>query len=461
VNQYAQFLYDHSPIPLQNIAVNLYGLKMRTQRYGGSFEEKLNWLEETQWWSEVQIQEYQAQELRKLVHHAYHTVPYYRRIFDERGLVPENIQSPDDLHKLPLLTKEDIQKHRAELVSNSFRIKDMVEEHTSGTTGKSLHFYLPSSAVQFKWAVWWRHKKRFGIPFGVSHALFTGKIAVPLGQKRPPFWRENWSMNQTVFPMQHITPEKVEHIVMRLNRGKYSYYTGYPSIIYVLAELIDSLGYKITSPPEIIFTGAETLYETQRQLISKVFQAPVTDQYGFTEGCGNASRCGHDNFHEDFEFGILECVDAEKISETEKRGRIVATGFSNYGMPFIRYDVGDTAIWRDKQCECRRQSAVIKWIEGRVEDFVVTPENRKICRFDYIFKDTSGIKEAQIVQKERGSIVIRIIPRGNYSTATEEILEEEIRARISSSLVVNFEYVENIPRSESGKFQAVISEIGP
>ena len=460
MNPYAQSVYDRLPVLLQNFAVSLYGLQMRRLRYGGTFRKTLAWLEGSQWWSRDRIEAFQKEELQKLIKHAYSSVPYYRRIFDERGLAPADIKSPDDLVKLPILTKEDIRNHLDELISDAYPRKDLVEEHTSGTTGKSLHFFNPPNAVQFKWAVWWRHKNRFGVPFDAPHALFTGKIAVPLDQSTPPFWRENWAMNQTVFPMQHITPETIKDIVKRLNRGKYTYYTGYPSIIFVLAELIDELGYTITSPPEIIFTGAETLYETQRQLISAVFQAPVTDQYGFTEGCGNASRCEYDLFHEDFEFGILECVDPVIISETEKSGRIVATGFSNYGMPFIRYDVGDTAIWQDVQCECGRESTVIKQIEGRVEDFVITPENRKISRFDYIFKDTPGIKEAQIVQRERDSIIIRIIPRENYSRATETLLIDEIHARISTTLGVEFEYVDSIPREDSGKFRAVISELG-
>lgn len=459
MNSFAQSIYDYSPIFLQNIAVSLYGLRMRKVRYGGSFQKTLTWLEDTQWWDEDRIVAYQKEQLQKLIRHAYHTVPYYRKVFEERKLVPADIQTIDDLIKIPLLTKDDIRNHIDDLISDVYRRVDMVEEHTSGTTGKSLHFFNPSSAVQFKWAVWWRHKKRFGVHFDAPHALFTGKIAVPLDQKKPPFWRENWAMRQTVFPMQHITPDKIKDIVARLNRGRFTYYTGYPSIIYVLAEMIDDQGYAITNPPEIIFTGAETLYEPHRQLISEIFQAPVTDQYGFTEGCGNASRCEHDLFHEDFEFGILECVDPVELSDTERTGRVVATGFSNYGMPFIRYDVGDTAIWQDTKCDCGRESTVIKQIEGRVEDFVITPENRKISRFDYIFKDTGGIKEAQIVQKNRGSIIIRIIPREYYSQDTEGLLRKEIRARISSTIGVQFEYVDSIPREANGKFRAVISEL--
>jgi phenylacetate-CoA ligase len=195
-------------------------------------------------------------------------------------------------------------------------------------------------------------------------------------------------------------------------------------------------------------------------LISESFNCPVTDQYGFSEGCGNASRCQEDVFHEDFEYGILECVDPEWIGDDLKRGRIVATGFASYGMPFIRYDVGDIGIWRTSECSCGRASDVLLQIEGRVEDYVITPEGRKIRRFDYIFKDTHSVKEAQVVQREKGSICIRVVRRPGYSSADETMIRDEIGKMISPQLEVTFEYVKEIPRESNGKFRAVKSLIG-
>jgi phenylacetate-CoA ligase len=209
----------------------------------------------------------------------------------------------------------------------------------------------------------------------------------------------------------------------------------------------------------VIFTGAENLYEHQRQVIAEAFRAPVTDQYGFSEGCGNASRCTEDLFHEDFEYGILECVNPISISPTVHQGRIVATGFAGYGMPFLRYEVGDIGTWEDVQCRCGRQSRVLTRIEGRIEDYVVTPEGRQIMRFDYIFKDTHHVCEAQVVQSDLGSIRLRIVRRPAYSSADEDLLRREIRERISSQLHVEFEYVDEIGREPNGKVRAVKSSV--
>ena len=125
-------------------------------------------------------------------------------------------------------------------------------------------------------------------------------------------------------------------------------------------------------------------------------------------------------------------------------------------MPFIRYEVGDTATWLDIDCKCGRKSKTIREVNGRNEDFVITPEGNKILRFDYIFKDTSSIIESQVVQRELGSITIRIVKRSNYNNEKMEThLKKEVNSKISKSLKVSFEYINEVEREATGKFRAV------
>lgn len=453
-------LYPRLPVFLQNLACGIQGRRQRKQRYGGAFRELLDWLEESQWWSAAKIQEYQDEQLRALVEHAYRTVPYYRRRFDDLKLRPDDVKTAEDLQKLPVLAKEDVRENFGDMVSSEFARDKLVFCHTSGTTGKSLQFYQEPRAIQFRWAVWWRHRQRFGVKFDAPYAAFTGLAAVPLEQQQPPFWRENRAMRQTIFTMHHIVPAKVKAIVGRLNEGGFDYYAGYPSIIFVLAGLIEEGGYQVTAPPKLIFTGAENLYDNHRRLMHNVFKADVTDEYGFSEGCGNASRCERDVFHEDFEFGILECAESKTIDGDTQQGRIIATGFSSYGMPFIRYDVGDIATWKNVTCACGRSSNVLSRIDGRVEDFVVTPEGRKILRFDYVFKDAHNVRDAQVLQRELGAICLRVARRPAYSQRDEHHLRREITDKISARLRVEFEYVDEIDREPNGKIRAVKSLVG-
>ncbi len=439
------------------MACSIKGWFEKEARFGGTFSTKLEFLKETEWYSEERINQYQITKLKEIIDYSYQNVEYYKELFDSIKLNPNDIKSLEDLQYIPVLDKESVRNNFEKLKNPNYK-GDIKLCHTSGSTGKSLQFYLTKSAIQFRWAVWYRHRARFGVSINDKYATFTGLPAIPLNQKQGPFYRENWPMKQTIFTMHHLGDEKIPSIVKRLNRGDLVYYSGYPSILYALALAIEKLGLKISHFPKVIFTGAETLYDFQKSKIMEVFGSLVTDQYGFSEGAGNASKCEFDLYHEDFEYGVLERGSANGL-QSDFSGEIIATGFSNLAMPLIRYKVGDIGTWTTEVCPCGRKSKTLKLINGRNEDFVITPEGNKILRFDYIFKNTKNIVESQIVQNKLGEIVFRIIKREGYNKKEEIHLIQEIKAKISPSINVIFEYPDFIERTNTGKFKAVISNI--
>jgi phenylacetate-CoA ligase len=454
----AERVYPRLPVFLQNAACWYYGRKESRVRYGGDFQSRLRELTDSERWSASEIEAYQNEKLRELVRGAYDNVPYYRERWKSLKLTPEDIRCREDLAKLPVLTKEDVRQHFARLVSQRVSSGDVVFRHTSGTTGKALHFYTTQEATAFQWAVWWRHRLRFGIDFGAWHANFTGKRVVPLSQRRPPYWRWNRPMRQALLTMHHITADKIASIVEFLDSQNFAFYSGYPSIIHMLAVRVADAGLVLHSRPRAVFTGAENMLDFQRRDIQKLTGAVLTDQYGCSEGCGNASHCEEFVYHEDFEFGILE--GAELPAGGAARS-ILCTGFANAAFPFIRYEVGDTAIWQDsaQTCRCGRSSRVLLRIEGREDDYIVTPEGTRIMRFDYVFKDAMEVKEVQIVQEQLGEIIIRLVRRPGYGSGDEAKIRQEIRRWISPSLAIRFEYVDEIERPSNGKFRAVVSRL--
>ncbi len=450
-----QYAYNNSPFWLQNIACTYKGLIEKKLRFGGNFENYYNFLIESQWMANDEIQVYQNEKLSFLIKYCYYNIPYYNKLFKQLKLVPGDIRTVDDLTKVPILTKEGV-RNNFSLLKNPNYNKGVIKTHTSGSTGKALDFLFSRDAIKFRWALWFRHRERFGVKPYDRYATFTGLVVVPINQKKTPFWRENYAMKQTIFTMHHISVDKVKHIVNRLNKGEFVYYSGYPSILYSLATLIEDANLRITNPPKVIFTGAEALLEVQRRRISRVFNSIVTDQYGFSEGAGNASRCESDLFHEDFEYGILECNNGI-VNGNYITGEVIGTGFTNLAMPFIRYKIEDTATWVNTNCKCRRKSKTILKVEGRNEDYILTPEGNRILRFDYIFKDMHNITEAQVIQRELGEIIIKIVRRTNYSISDEKRLKNEVKTRVSPQLAVRFEYVNEIARERTGKFRAVKS----
>ncbi len=453
-------VYEMLPVTLQNAACWVYGRQEAGIRFAGDFQRRLEWLTESEKWTAGEIESYQNEMLCQLVRYTYANVPYYHELFIRHRLHPCDIRTVDDLKKLPILKKEDLRARPEAFISRKTHPKSLVRRTTSGTSGKSLEFYQTPSAIQFQWAVWWRHRKRFGLEFGDWHANFTGKLVVPLRQERSPYWRWSSPLRQVILNVQHMVPQKVEIIVDFLNQHSFAFYSGYPSVLHGFVLSAFERKTRLVSPPRVVVTGAENLLSHQRRDIESFTSAIITDQYGFNEGCGNASQCSEFAYHEDFEFGIMECHDAVSIGEGRVKGKIICTGFACPEFPFIRYEVGDIGVWDDPalQCPCGRQSKVLRSIEGRADDYVLTPEGHP-CNggFDYIFQETRNVKEVQIVQETLGEISVLLVRRPGYSSKDEQFITDQIHRWISPGLQVRYVYVNEIEREGNGKFKFVKS----
>lgn len=451
-----EHIYPRLPIFLQNAACWYHGQREARVRFGRAFEQRLQQLVESDKWSASEIEAYQNEKLRSLIRHAYNNVPYYRERWKALRISPDDIRSREDLYKLPVLTKEEIREHADQFISEKTPRRDLLVRHTSGTTGKALHFYMTKNASAFQWAVWWRHRMRFGIEPGTWHASFLGQRVVPITQRKP-LWRWNRPMRQVLINMQSLAPAKIASILEFLNSHYFEFYAGYPSFIHMLARNAMDAGLRLSASPPVIFTGAENLLDFQRRDIQQFTSAVLSDHYGSSEACVNASRCPEFVYHEDFEFCIMEGI--ERVPGDPAK-TIVATGFACDAFPFIRYEVGDTAVWQeDTTCACGRHSAILQRIEGRCDDYVITPEGARIARLDYLFKDALNVKEAQVVQEQPDEIKIVVVRRDSYGTRDEFEIRRDIRTWLSPSLRVRFEYVDEVPREANGKFRAVLSRL--
>jgi phenylacetate-CoA ligase len=458
-NDLLQAFYRKLPVSLQNIAFTLYGVSLHQQRYGTHFRHKLCDLKTTEWWTDTQIEDYQNKMLQEVLHDAYESVPYYRHLFQERGIEPKAIRSMTDLNQLPLLTKQTVQEHEEQLLSQRFDSKSLVHNQTSGTTGKPLTVHLTKEAYQFQWAVWWRHRARFGLRPGDKYLSFGARLPVAIEQTTPPFWRYNRMGNQVYLSTYHLSPKWIPDVVQWLNEEDFDFYTGYPSAMYALATQMKAQGLRLLNRPKHIATGADALLPPYEDAIRDVFGVNVTEQYGMTEACGNLSKCERGRFHLDFEFCILELLPIPGLEHTDLR-KLVFTGLANPAMPFIRYDIGDYGRLAAGPCPCGRASLTLAAIEGRAEDFIQAPDGRLIMGMNQVFKYAAGISETQIVQDKIDEIEVRILPGHNFNQ-TQDIatLEKELRKRLGPDMKLNFSIVEQIARGPGGKFKAVINNL--
>lgn len=455
-------VYNKLPVFFQNFICTLYGYKEARLRYSKDFEKYLSDLIDSDFYNDDQIREYKSKRLQEVLLKAKNH-PFYKEKMVELSadlIISDPFKA---LGNFPILEKKDLLDFNMKSLVNSKNHKIVI---TSGTTGKALSLCKDKKSFAMQWAVWLRHRKRFNISLGDLSVNFTGKPVVPLNQLTPPFWRFNAAQNQYLISMQHINEKNIIDIIDFLNSIKPSFYSGYPSIIAELSRLAISRKIKLnlSNTPRVIFTGAENLLDYQRDSIISWMgeKVIITDQYGLTEGNCNFSKCEYGNYHEDFEFCHIEIENAVKLSDGSFKGNLIGTAFYNEAMPLIRYNTGDIAVISPKKykCQCGRHSRVILSVEGRSDDYIVTPDGRHIMRLDYLFKDTFEVIEAQVVQEHKNEVKILAVLA---ELGNKEDFESKVSAHfgeyISTEMRIIFEYVSKIDKSTTGKFKAVLNKM--
>ncbi|MBM4117958.1 hypothetical protein FJ251_09525 [bacterium] len=137
----------------------------------------------SQWDSPDALQELQWEALRALIAHAARQVPYYRRLFRDRGLEPEDFREPADLALLPRLTKEIIRREGAAMLADDWRRFQPRTKATSGSTGVPLRFWIDRRSHGHHWAFIWRAWALSGFVPGDRWAALAGGALV-----RPSAW---------------------------------------------------------------------------------------------------------------------------------------------------------------------------------------------------------------------------------------------------------------------------------
>ena len=143
----------------------------------------------------------------------------------------------------------------------------------------------------------------------------------------------------------------------------------------------------------------------------------------------------------------------KQIVQSPRTGELWTICFSNDATPFLRYRVGDRGTRSKQPCRCGRPGDVFLDIDGRVEDFVVTPEGRRVGRLDHIFKQQLDIGEAQILQDAAGALQVLVVKRDTYSDSSEQKLLEQFRLRLGDAIPIEIRYCETIDREPGSQLE--------
>jgi phenylacetate-CoA ligase len=201
------------------------------------------------------------------------------------------------------------------------------------------------------------------------------------------------------------------------------------------------------------------LLPTQRQAIENSFGVKVFDWYGHFERTIFIGTCKEGNYHIFPDYGITELLPAGVNDGGEAVFELVGTGFINSVMPLIRYRTGDlVTLCPETPCACGSSFPCIKDIKGRTNDFVVTDTGRKIGMLEFAF-DNEFVRTGQIIQESLQKLTVLVVPEKGHSAEAEFLVMKDLRERVGSSMEIDLQFVESIPRELSGKNRMVVSRL--
>ncbi len=369
------------------------------------------------------LKKYQSKTLCKLVKYAY-TVPLYRDKYKEKGIYPSDIKSIDDIHKLPIITKNDIRKYYPNgIIPDGFDKDNAFILSTSGSTGRPLNmFYDRLTIIKLLggyvralrvYGGNWRNSKIALLvdmkPGSIEQATFSAGL--------PPFLNKIFSLNN--IKMMHIG-NKIETLVKELDEFKPDFIGSDPTMFLKVANLKNNgLGENIN--PKCIFCSGSMLDEYTRNYVEQTFRCRLFNVYAATEAGVIAFECKNKRkYHINSDFVYLEFLDENnKPVKNGKSGRIVLTRLFGKATPIIRYNgLGDFVKPIKEENNCGIQSnKMLNHIEGRKMDFVILPDGREIAPFEIttipatVMKKLNSfkIKQFQIIQHKINQIEVLLV----------------------------------------------------
>lgn len=424
-------------------------------------------LKKSQWLSLDDMRKYQEMKLCQLMTHAYYHVPFYREMFDELHLNPEDIRTVEDLEKLPIINKSVVTENLyLGIMSNSHDKEKILRVTTSGSTGEPFTVYAEKKQLEMRWAATLRSTEWTGYNFGDRQIRLWHKY---LSMKKVEVIKEvldAFFTRRKFIPAYEISEENIKDFLDEIMKFHPVLLDGYAESYNIIAQHLRNFKYSGHKPKGIMSSG-QTLPVDSRKRIEEAFGCKVYDKYGAREFAGGlAYQCSEqDGYHVVAECAIIEILDKQgKQVQPGEVGEVVVTELNNYALPLIRYKLGDFAVAIDanKQCKCGRGLPLMGNVEGRIQATILGTKKQMIpgTFFARLFSNYDyAIRQFQVVQSEFGKITMKIVKANRYDEQVLKNVLSEIKKHLGDDIKVDIEFVDVIPLGRTGKRHHSVSHL--
>lgn len=421
---------------------------------GRPYPRLRRFLEESQWWDADRLRQFQWTELQRLLQHVFSSVPYYQRKYADAGIKLEDIRTLEDFSRLPPLTRTEVNEHREELRSTAFQRK-LLPHATGGSTGQPTRFYITLDSYDWRTASWSRAYSWSGCRLGERTLYLWG---APVGRqsafRKAKLSVYHWARRELIFSTFSQNPDTWEQIYRAALRFRPAFVIGYVSSIEEFARFLIDTNRKLSGVHSVI-AAAEPVYEPTRELVARAFGTPLFNTYGSREFMSIAAECSeHKGLHLNSENLLVQTDSPERTS-----GEVLVTDLHNYGMPFLRYCIGDAATLETSvRCNCGRGLPLIRSIEGRVLDVIRTRSGRVVPGevFPHVLKEVPEILEFQVKQETPDELVLHVVLHDSLSPSSEQLIRREVEKHFHSEVKLTIRRTERIERTPSGKRRVIV-----
>jgi phenylacetate-CoA ligase len=428
-------------------------------------------LDRTQWLNHAELEEMQLRQLRVLLAHCFHQVPYYRRLLSATGMASRPIDSLSSLRRLPLLTRKLYQKHYPDLQACSLPAGMVTagSSYTSGTNGVPIQVLKTNRDALWWSAYYLRDLEWSGLdPRGRLAAirltaLRREDLPAALEGTSFPYWTQFCEVLLETGPayLMDIRQEPRRQLSW-LAAVRPDYLVSLPSNLELLAGLLSEQGQRLPQLRAIQAVG-EPLSAMARQRIEAGFGVPVRNLYSTTEAGYVASPCplGH-GLHVHAESVLAEVLDAEdRPCQPGQTGRLVLTTLHNFVTPFIRYDILDDVTLAPGPCPCGRGLPLWTHVDGRRHPLLHLRNGRRKSSMGITLglRKVGGCHQFQFIQRGIDHVVVRVVPDSTWRDEHAERMRQCVREECEGPIRVDVEVKDCLERPDGGKLRIAAVEV--
>lgn len=441
-------IFNRMPLFFQNLVITIYNTYLYRIRHGGKYKESFSYHSEKLNSKNLNSSETELK-LKKFLTSSVQNSNWYSAY--------SNFLSLEDF---PILTKSDVVENLSKLAT--IKENDGLVSLTGGTTGASMKVIYTKSDMQERFAILDAYRAQFGYKLGKKTAWFSGKnLATERDIIKGRCYRDDWINQIRFFSTFHICEKNFEVYWAAFNKFSPEFIVGFPSSVYELCSIALVKGYVYKGKVKCFFPTAETVLSTHREVISKVLNCDIKDQYASSEGAPFILECEHGNKHLYPYSGVFEVVN-EKLEPADE-GEMLVTSFTTHGTPLIRYRIGDKIklAAKSKKCDCLSPYPIVDNIQGRNSDFLYSRDQVKVNlgNISNSTKDILGIICFQVVQSSLEEVDVKVVSSEFFDSKQQLKFTGALQERLGSDMAINIDIVDEIAKEKSGKFRIVKNNV--